>query len=237
MLISIIIPCYNEQDNIRDVISQIELVDNRGCDIEYILVNNGSTDSTATVMKECAKNTYTKNIRFTKVETNIGYGFGIQQGVKVATGQYVGWIHADLQVHPKELEQFFSYIRFNQGKKLFLKGQRHNRGAMDRFFTFGQSKFNSVLFHKRMSDIGAIPVIASRDLFDNIENMPNDFSFELFVYLKALKSNYLVKRFDVFLANRQKGASSWNKGFSSKIKQSKRIILDSFKIKKGQKVL
>ena len=240
MLISIIIPCYNEAGNIDALIQRIRPLQER-YNLEYILVENGSDkDNSRDYFKSQVEGKYSQ-LKVVYVEHNQGYGYGIQQGLKAASGDYIGWIHADLQIPPEELIQFFDEIyKHSESEKIFLKGTRTNRSIFDRFFTCGQSFFNSLLYKKLMYDVGAIPVIFSRTLFDefNIEDMPNDFSIEVFIYREALVQQFKIIRFKVKLQNRRKGNSSWNTGsFQSKIKQSIRIFKDSIKIKKGEKVL
>lgn len=238
MKYSIIIPCYNEQDNIDTLIKRISPLQ-ENYDIEYVLVENGSKDNSREYFKTNIEGKF-PDIIVTYVEVNKGYGYGLQQGMKVASGDYIGWIHADLQMPPEEMIQFFEEIeKHKPSEKVFLKGRRTNRSAFDRFFTNAQSFFNTCLFGTKLYDVGAIPVIFSRALLDSvrIDDMANDFSIELYVYKEAARLGYTIIRFKVKLLNREKGNSSWNHGFKSKIRQSKVIFNDSLMIKRGEKVL
>lgn len=238
MKYSIIIPCYNERDNIDMLIKKISPLQKK-YDVEYVLVENGSKDNSREYFKTNIEGKFS-NIVVAYVEINKGYGYGLQQGMKAAVGDYIGWIHADLQIPPEELIQFFEEIeRHEVSEKVFLKGRRTNRSAFDRFFTNGQSLFNTYLFRTKLYDVGAIPVLFSRALLEsvNIDDMANDFSIELYVYKEAVRLGYKIIRFKVKLLNREKGSSSWNHGFKSKIRQSKVIFYDSLKIKRGEKVL
>lgn len=238
MRFSIIIPCYNEADNIVNLVKKIVPLQKK-YNLEYVLVENGSIDASKEIFKNEIEGQY-DNIKVVYVNMNQGYGYGIQQGIKKSTGEYVGWIHADLQVSPNTLINFFEKVELECSKTnlLFLKGKRGNRSAFDRFFTNGQSIFNTCLFHKVIYDVGAIPVLFHHSLIDviDIDSMPNDFSIELYVYREAISRGYLVIRIKVDLLQREKGKSSWNHGLKSKIKQSKIIFCDSLKIKRGEKV-
>ena len=238
MKYTIIIPCYNERDNIDNLISKIKPLQKK-YDLEYVLVENGSKDESRTYFKDNIDGKH-YGIKIVYVDINQGYGYGLQQGMKVASGDYVGWIHADLQIPPDDLVQFFDETeKHDSSEKLFLKGRRTNRGAFDSFFTNGQSVFNTILFGAKIYDVGAIPVLFSRSLLNEvlIDDMANDFSIELYVYKEAIRLGYKIIRFKVKLSNREKGNSSWNHGVMSKIKQSKRIFDASFRIKRGDKVL
>lgn len=238
MKYSIVIPCYNEAENINKLIEKIVPLQSQ-YDLEYILVENGSKDNSKDYLKKNIEDKY-MNLRIVYVENNLGYGYGIQQGLKIARGQYVGWIHADLQVSPEHLVEFFDEIdKHLSTEKLFLKGLRSNRSVMDYIFTYGQTIFETILFHAIIHDVGAVPVVFSRQLLDDIviDDVANDFSIELFFYHEAINKKYKIIRKKVKLLNREKGNSSWNTGLMSKVRQSKRIIKDSLDIKKGEKVL
>jgi len=232
---SILIPCFNEGKSLVNLISQITPLQ-QDYDLEFILIENGSIDDSKDFFRGI-EGIY-KNIRIVFVDKNRGYGYGSQQGLKIARGDYIGWIHADLQVTPIELRKFFDYIDvLDSENQLFVKGKRLNRSFFDLIFTFGQSVFNTILFGYKLQDIGAIPTIFTRTLVDDIEALPNDFSIELFLYLQAIRNNFSIKRIPVSLVERKMGSSSWNSGLKSKLKQSKRIFHDSLLIKKNKKVL
>lgn len=235
MKFSIIIPCYNEGENLKNLVQRI-LPLAKQFEIEYLLVENGSRDNSNQIMKEMPE-IDGKQIKMVEVPVNKGYGYGLIQGMKAASGDYIGWIHADLQMPPEELIAFMEYAQENgQCGKLFMKGIRTNRKIFDRFFTVGQSVFNTLLFRTRLYDIGAIPVLFHRDLLERFDKIPYDFSLELYVYMMAKKHGYQIWRKSVVLHGREMGTSSWNKGVKSKIYWSKKIIDDSFKMKKGQQV-
>lgn len=236
MKYSIVIPCYNESENLSFLIQSIIPLTEK-FDIEYVLVENGSLDDSRTKF-ETLPEMSDEHIVKVYVDKNLGYGYGVQQGLKACSGEYVGWIHADMQFRPDELVPFLDYIEKNGvDKSLFMKGSRCNRSMLDRFFTAGMSVFETILFGTRLYDIGAIPVLFPKVLLERCPQIPYDFSIELYVYLQAKRNHYIIKRYDVQMERRVRGTSSWNKGVASKIKQSKRIMGDSIQIKKGEQVL
>ena len=100
MKLSVVIPCYDEADNIPLILERFDGIIKRD-DIEVVLVDNGSTDSSPEVLNTLLpKYPFAKTIR---VEVNQGYGYGIVQGLKVSTGEFIGWTHADMQTDPADL--------------------------------------------------------------------------------------------------------------------------------------
>lgn len=236
MKFSIVIPCYNEKKNISELLSQMQLIQKQ-YNVEYILVENGSTDGSREYFRKSIEERY-KNIKVVYVAKNQGYGYGIQQGLRIASGEYVGWMHADMQIPLDACVPFFNYIiRRQEHERMFLKGRRMNRRSLDKVFTIGQAIFNSILFRKKLYDIGAVPVLFHCSLSKDLDSMPNDFSIELYVYVKAVEDGFTIRRAKIQMLERRNGSSSWNSGWKSKIRQSMRILEDSILIRKGKKVL
>lgn len=230
MKYSIVIPCYNEAENLPTLINRIKDFSKKR-DIEFILVENGSKDESYQLMRTLVSDL--PFVKIVKIDTNQGYGYGLYQGIKRAAGNYIGWIHADMQLDVEDLAKFLDYIDSYKGKqKLFLKGIRHNRSFTDYVFTYLQGLFDSILYGMWLFDISAIPSFFDRSLLTEMKNVPNDFSIEIYIYVLVKKNVFCVKRLPVYLAKRKKGKSSWNTGFCSRIRQSIRIIRSSIKIKK-----
>ena len=143
--LSIVIPCYNEQHNIPLILDRFAAALNipGAPAIEVIMVNNGSTDTSATVFQElCPQYPFVKQVH---VKVNQGYGFGILSGLRAASGEYLGWTHADLQTDPHDVMRAYSIIE-QQGfpTTIFVKGNRQNRPLFDEFFTVGMSCFETL---------------------------------------------------------------------------------------------
>ena len=100
MKLSIIVPCYNEAENIPlllDAYANSVLRD----DVEVLLVNNGSTDNTAERLERIVSNY--PFLKVVEVKVNQGYGFGILSGLREASGEFIGWTHGDMQTSPRDV--------------------------------------------------------------------------------------------------------------------------------------
>jgi glycosyltransferase involved in cell wall biosynthesis len=175
MKFSLVIPCYNEADNLPLLLERGKELATRP-DVEVILVDNGSTDNTAEVLENLLP-AYPA-FRSIRVEKNQGYGFGIVSGLKAAHGEIMGWTHADMQTDPQDailgLELFEKH-----GEDIFVKGRRYGRPFIDVFFTVGMSVFETLLLARPMWDINAQPNIFSRRFFESWADPPEDFSLDL----------------------------------------------------------
>lgn len=231
MKYSIVIPCYNEEENLPQLVATITAMA-KGRDMEFILVENGSKDGSYELMKSLVKDK--QFVRIVKVDVNQGLGYGIHQGIKNAVGDYIGWIHADMQTPREDIEEFLNYLdKTDKRTKMMVKATRHNRTFVDYFFTNGMALFCSMVFRKFMYDIQAVPVIASKDLFVPMRMVPHGFAFDMFMYWQARKKGFEVKRIPVRIFKREKGNSSWNTGLQARIKLSRYMAHSAFEMVKG----
>lgn len=102
---AIIIPAFNEEANIRDIILKIkELMTD---DMELIVVNDGSTDSTPEILKDTKTHCLTLGF-------NSGYGVAVQTGIKYALRnnfEYVVLIDADGQHNPEDIFELLNVLK------------------------------------------------------------------------------------------------------------------------------
>lgn len=227
--LTFVIPCYNESKNIPLLLEKLSSVVPAG--VHIILVDNGSQDDTAKVLKKLlSKYKFATSV---KVDINQGYGFGILTGLKAAKGEYIGWTHADLQTDPHDLIKAMELILVEKSDKpIFIKGLRQGRPLFDKIFTWGMGFFETIYLRTPLWDINAQPTVFHRSLYDHWKNPPHDFSLDLYAMYTAKKSSFKILRFPVLFPERLHGVSSWNTGLRSKWKFIKRTLDFSFKLKK-----
>lgn len=227
MKLSVVVPCYNEKENIPLILKRFEEVIRKE-DLEVILVNNGSTDGSDQLLDELLLRY--PFARTTHVPVNKGYGYGILQGLKECRGEYIGWTHADMQTDPADIIKAYRIIR-KAKEPVFVKGNRKGRPLFDVFFTAGMSLFESCYFHKKLYDINAQPNLFPRAFYESWENAPYDFSLDLYAFYMAQVKGLRVIRFPVRFPERIHGESKWNTGLKAKWKFIKRTIGFSVKLK------
>lgn len=245
--LSIVIPCYNEAAGLPALIERCELLSSGGA--EVILVDNGSTDGTGEALLAagifparpyCGKSSdgsdsssFSPGIRSVRVDVNQGYGFGILSGLAMASGDVLGWTHADMQADPADaLRGFGFFLSSDHPERLFIKGRRHGRPFADVAFTIGMSLFESTLFGSRLWDVNAQPTLFHRSFMEGWSDPPMDFSLDLFAYATARSRGLSVSRFPVFFGERMHGRSHWNVDWRAKARFIRRTLLYSFGLKK-----
>ena len=218
--LSIIIPCFNEVENIPSLVKKLKTIQNNN--IEIILVDNGSSDNTRNILSKELSN-QKKLLRSLSIDQNIGYGHGIMSGVKEASGDVIAWTHADLQTDPIDImNAFLLYKKNSNYKKYILKGKRVGRNLFDNVFTFGMSTISSLLMGIKLSDINAQPKMFHRSFLENIKNAPDDFSLDLFFLFQAKVKGYGIIEYPVTFGKRIHGESKGGGTIKGKIKLIRR---------------
>jgi glycosyltransferase involved in cell wall biosynthesis len=220
---SLVVPCFNEYGSLCNLLPEIHKMISAS-NFEIIFVNNGSTDQT----KELLDQFQTDRLRVLHLKSNQGYGGGIKMGLNECVGDYLGWVHADLQY---SIPEIITNIQTNAGLNSFVKGRRQGRTLVDQFISLNFSVFASLLFHHRLFDINAQPTFFHKSFISNFDSLPNDFSIDLFVYVLAKKKRLKICKFNVKFEARRIGNSSWNSGLKSILSMSIRTVKFSLKLR------
>lgn len=230
--LSIIIPSYNEINNLKILLKKANKILSENKDIEIIIVDNGSTDGSKNYLYNNKK--FFPRIKVVRVQKNIGYGFGIKYGLKFATGKIVSWTHADLQCEPNDiLKSIHTYRKEIYNNNIIIKGKRTNRRILDNFFSICMAYFASVVFRKKFNDVNAQPKIFNRKFLKHLKKAPKDFSLDLFVLFMAKKKLYRILEYPVYYKKRLRGIAKGGDSFLGKLLLSIRTLkfIISLKIK------
>ena len=229
LTLSLVIPCYNEVENLSSLLARCAEVCSAEPRIDVILVDNGSLDGTQEFLASSLLHPQISTIR---VPVNRGYGFGILSGLQVAQGDIIGWSHADMQTDPMDvLSAFAKFEAASDARRIFVKGRRGERPFRDVVFTYAMSGFAMTILGLPLSDINAQPNLFHRDFVKSWENPPHDFALDLFAYVHALQLGVEVRRVDVDFGTRVAGLGN-NERLLSKLRYSFRSALDIINLRK-----
>ena len=106
MVVSIIIPVFNEENTIIELLTRVNKQANNDYELEIIVIDDSSTDSTKQLLVS-NPDLYTK---FISLEKNLGKGGAVKEGLKIANGSYIMFQDADLEYNPKEYSKIFKMI-------------------------------------------------------------------------------------------------------------------------------
>lgn len=214
--LSLVIPCFNEEGSIPELVAQAKemLLRLPG---EVIFVDNGSSDSTSRLLREAIDGH--SGIRIVSLMPNCGYGGAIKAGLRVSQHRFVGWTHADLQFPLVELERAHQIMvaRPEAHNHTLVKGRRLGRHRRKAIVSGLMSVIVLLTLNRWLPDSNAVPVITTRKILDFLDEAPNNFDFELFVFWRASLLNYAIYRVPFFFHPRAHGVSSWDKGFFAQV--------------------
>jgi dolichol-phosphate mannosyltransferase len=130
MLLSVIIPCLNEELVVRDTYERLSKVLKNidDCDYELIFVDDGSTDDTFRVLAEIQNQD--RRVRVLRLSRNFGHQIGFTAGLEVAAGDAVVVIDADLQDPPEVIPEM---VRLWREGSHVVYGYRVSRAGESRF--------------------------------------------------------------------------------------------------------
>jgi len=231
-LISLIIPSYNESENLKKLCDKLLKIIKRNKSVEVVIVNNGSTDKTIKIISNHPI-FEKKNFKLKNIKKNIGYGHGILKGINVASGKIISWFHADLQVDPYEvLNAILKYKDKLINKKIIVKGKRFNRSIFDYIFTFFMAKLVNFTFNSNLEDINAQPKIFNKNILKKFKNPPKDFSLDLYLLLIAQYNRFNIIQFPIYWGKRFAGVAKGGGNLIGKFKLTYRSLKYIFALKK-----
>lgn len=215
MLLSIIIPAFNEAAFLPEVIRR---VGETPYDKEIIIVDDGSTDGT----REYLKGLVSESIKVIVHEKNMGKGAAMRTGIAVASGDVVIVQDADLEYDPKDYPVLLEPIM--QGKADVVYGSRF-LGGPHRVLFFWHSIGNSLitLISNMFTDLNLTDMETGykafrKKVFETITIESNRFGFEPEITAKVAKKGFRIYEVPISYSGRsyQEGKKiTWKDGFKA----------------------
>ena len=108
--ISIIVPCYNEEESLPIFYKEIDKISKemKVVDFEFLFINDGSRDKTLNILREMAKKD--KRVRYISFSRNFGKEAGMWAGLENATGGFVAIMDADMQDPPSKVKEMYDIL-------------------------------------------------------------------------------------------------------------------------------
>ena len=207
--VSLVIPCYNEEESIPLFYEEVEKIVKKmkdKCSFEYIFVNDGSKDKSLDVMRDLAKKD--KKVRYISFSRNFGKEAGIFAGLEASTGDYVTTMDVDLQDPPYLLEEMFETLETGEYDCCATKStNRKGYSFFRKIFTKWFYKIISKLSKTEMVPGARDFRLMTRKMVDAIISMReyNRYSKGLFGFV-----GFNTKWIDFDIVDRQKGKSKFN---------------------------
>jgi glycosyltransferase involved in cell wall biosynthesis len=192
MKLSIIIPCYNEQYTIKEIIYKIK--NQSKIDKEIIVVDDYSQDKTRDILQQDLKDVIHKVVLN---DQNYGKGYSIRKGIEHSTGDCILIQDADLEYNPSDYNKLLNPIINNKadvvyGSRFLGTNERrilyfwHTLG--NKFLTLLSNMFSNL----NLTDMEVGYKVFKSEVLKNIELKENRFGFEPEVTAKIAKQNIRI---------------------------------------------
>ncbi|MFI3887339.1 glycosyltransferase family 2 protein [Streptococcus parauberis] len=207
-LLSIVVPCYNEEDTIKLFLAEahrVELQLGKQLDFEYIFINDGSKDNTLNVLKEISN--YNSNVHYLSFSRNFGKESAMLAGLEHARGDFITVMDADLQDPPELLIAMYDKIQEGYDVVGTRRKNREGEPPIRTFFSKLFYKVINIISDTKIVDGARDYRLMTKQVVDSILEMGevNRFSKGIFAWV-GYDTYYIPYE------NRERvaGESSWN---------------------------
>jgi dolichol-phosphate mannosyltransferase len=187
-MISIIIPVYNEEKTILNVLQSVQKAF-QNIEHEIIVVNDGSKDQTHNL---CANY---KNIQYINLPQNHGKGFALRTAFQRAQGAFIAIQDADLEYNPLTLRQLCESVQEN--KVLYGKRDRKKGYWLNKMGNAFLSRFCNILYGSNLFDIYTCYKIIPAKIIQSLELTANGFEIEAEITAKLLRANIPIEEIPI----------------------------------------
>lgn len=216
MKLSVIIPVYNEEETVGEVLARVLALD---VDKEIIVVDDGSTDGTGKVLAQAAAED-PETVIVIKMDTNRGKGAAVRAGIAAAAGNVIAIQDADLEYTPEEIPPLLEPIVRGEtdvvygSRFLGARGGNALHYAGNRVLTF----VTNVLYGTDLTDMETCYKIARADVLKALSLSSNRFDIEPEITARLARAGYRIIEMPVSYDGRSFAAGKkikWADGFAA----------------------
>lgn len=167
ILLSIIVPIYNEEKTIKEILEKLSELKKKKTDIEIIVINDGSKDNSLNILKSL--NTHYELLISDTV--NRGKGYAVKKGIEAAKGKYITFQDGDLEFEPYDLLKFFNVIeKFDPdliiGSRFNYSEYTRSFNILNRFGNMFMVFIFNIFYNTTFTDIYSCYICFKKELLD-----------------------------------------------------------------------
>lgn len=175
MKLSVIIPAYRQQKTIIEDLTHIQdVLKELRYDYEMIVVNDGSPDKTFEKMQEFVErhSSPKSKVKIVSYTKNRGKGYAVRYGIHKATGDYIAFIDAGMDLNPNGLSMLLEHMEWYKAD-IVVGSKRHPASKVEypilrRIYSFGYQILCSILFGLKIKDTQTGLKIFRREVLENV---------------------------------------------------------------------
>ena len=188
ILISILIPSFNEEKTILNVLNRISKTIDPSINYEVVVINDGSTDNTLELLEQ-NKNLYNQLITY---ERNYGKGNAVKKGLEVSKGKYIFFQDADLEYDPIDINKFIKLInRFEPdliiGSRLNYSEYTRSHNILNKFGNKLITFIFNLFYNTTFTDIYSCYACFKKDLLNEKNLKTKGFEQHAEIICKVIK--------------------------------------------------
>lgn len=206
--ISVVVPCYNEEEALPFFYEEICKVakEMKKIEFEFLFINDGSKDKTLSILRDLAKKD--KRVRYISFSRNFGKEAGMYAGLSNAVGDYVAIMDADMQDPPEMIIDMYKCIQDEGYDCVALYSSRHDD------YTFIRKIFTKI-WYKLIKIISSTPQIPGARDYRLMKRKMVDAIVAMGEYNRYTKGifgfvGFETKWIDYITPNRVAGKTKWN---------------------------
>lgn len=189
--LSILIPVYNEESTIKEVLKRVQSVPTPPLKKEIIIVDDFSTDNTRETLKRMDGN----NVKIFFHKKNMGKGSAIRTALKHATGDIIIIQDADLEYSPEEYPKLLKPILDKKTKVVYGSRFTKKHKAKYKLYYLGNlflTFMTNLIFNSNITDMETCYKVFTKDIINKIKLRAKRFDLEPEITAKILKNRYKI---------------------------------------------
>jgi glycosyltransferase involved in cell wall biosynthesis len=205
--LSIVLPFYNEEECVAEVIAEIQAtLICSNISFEILAVQNGSKDRTGEILKTLQDQL--ESLRIIHVPVNKGFGYGLIQGLTSSSGEIVGFMSGDSQINPEVIPLLIEHMKkthsdIGMGRRII----RHD-GWLRWIISWNYNFLARLLFGLSMKDLNSHPKLMTRRAYSLMQLRSHNFFIDPEILLKAKRLGLKVCEVDIEFRRRKTGHSN-----------------------------
>lgn len=204
--LSVFFPAYNEEKNIKStVLNAKKVLERVASKWEILVINDGSEDKTAEVVRDLEKKD--KRIKLVSHKVNKGYGGALKTGFERGKYEWIAFTDSDGQFDFSEIEKFIAKKETSD----FILGYRLKRADsfIRKVFTWGWNLFPKIIFGMRARDYSCGFKMLKKDVFEDMKPLVGEEKVtQIEMIVKAQRKGYKISQVGVNHYPRKKGKAT-----------------------------